>query len=272
MAIDKVETHGNRSKWFAEGLKDLWNGTRRYHLWRALAAEDVRHAYRQTIFGAIWAVASFLVMAITILFVFSGGAPTREYAGFVATGLLAWNFISSIVTEGGTVFIAAEGYIKGVTLPISTYVFRAISRITLQTLYASAGAAAIVLWAGLPSSPAALAALPALVLYVLTAVPVQIILGLLCTYVRDFQYLIDNFMRPMFFITPIFWIAPAGSYQEIAARYNPFTHYIDIFRGPIVYDVIPWKTWVVCLAMTAVLWLIAAIAFARYRRRIVFWI
>jgi homopolymeric O-antigen transport system permease protein len=251
---------------------DLGEALQRYRLWWSLALEDIRQAYRQTVFGIIWAVLSYVIFAVAIITAFTGGKPSPDFAGYIIIGLLTWNYISSVILESSTVFIGAESFIKGIRLPLTLHVLRCVARIGVTTFYAAVGAAALLVVFRAPVHLMGIAAIPAILVLVLTAVAVQILFGTLCSYSRDFKYIIENLMRPVFFITPIFWVGPAGSVQEILERYNPFTHYIQIVRAPIIYGTVPVGSWVISLAISAVLWVAAIFVLRQYRSQIVFWI
>jgi len=255
-----------------EAIADLREAIERHRLWWSLAQEDIRQAYRQSIFGVLWAIFSYVIFAFAILMVFTGGKPTAEFAGYIAVGLLIWNYISGVILESATVFIGAESFIKGIRLPMSLHVMRCVARITVTSLYAMIGAIALLLIFRVPVGPGALAAVPAALFLVFTAIPVQIMLGILCSFSRDFKYVIDNLMRPIFFITPIFWMGPPGTIQATMERLNPFTHYIQIVRAPVIYGVVPYGSWGICIVLTLAFWVIALLALGKFRSQIVFWI
>ncbi|MGH6859029.1 MAG: hypothetical protein ACRECY_02160, partial [Phyllobacterium sp.] len=96
-------------------LRDIWDGLCRYRLWLALAKEDVLDSYRHTSIGVLWAVFSFSFFALSILMVFGldSDRPARAYMAHLVTGLLVWNFISAIITQGVSVFTSQESFIKG---------------------------------------------------------------------------------------------------------------------------------------------------------------
>lgn len=253
-------------------IADITEAISRHRLWWSLAQEDIRQAYRQTVFGVVWAIMSYVIFAFAILMAFTGGNPTPEFAAYVAVGLLVWNFIMAVVLESATVFIGAESFIKGIRLPLTLHIFRCVARIAVTSFYAAIGAAGLLLLFRAEVHLMGLAAIPAIIFLLITAIPVQVILGTLCCYSRDFKYIIDNLMRPIFFVTPIFWMGPTGSIQATMERFNPFTHYIQIVRAPIVYGTVPWGSWYICLALTALFWVGALVVIKQFKSQIVFWI
>ena len=251
---------------------DILEALGRYSLWWSLALEDIRQAYRQTVFGILWAIMSYMIFAIAIIMAFTGGNPAPDFAGYVIVGLLLWTYISSVILESTTVFAGAESFIKGIRLPMTLHVLRCVARISVTTFFAMIGAAILIIYFKAPVHVIGIAAIPAMVFMIFTAVAVQILFGTLCSFSRDFKYILENLMRPLFFITPIFWVAPTGSVQAIMERFNPFTHYIQIVRAPIVYGTIPVGSWMIVLAISAAMWLGAIFVLRNFRTQIVFWI
>lgn len=256
-------------------VQDLIAGARRYHLWSAFAAEDVLDTYRHTSVGVLWAIFSFSSFALAIILVFgidSETGPTSAYVGHLVSGLLAWNFLSGIVSQGPSIFVVNERFLKGSSLPLSVWAYHVTLRILILNGFAAIGAAVFLLASGFPSSWSAFAAVPAVGLYILAAIPLQLILGSIGAYTRDVQQVIENLMRAVFFLTPVIWVVQPGTYRYTLAQLNPFTPLIDIFRAPLIEGTIPWASWHSALIMTAGIWIVALIVFSYSRLKIVFWL
>ncbi|MEP7457411.1 ABC transporter permease [Phyllobacterium sp. SB3] len=255
-------------------LKDIWGGLQRYRLWLALAKEDVLDSYRHTSIGVLWAVFSFSFFALAILLVFGldSNRPAHAYIAHLVTGLLAWNFISAIITQGVSVFTSQESFIKGSKLPLSLFTYHVMARNFILDGFAAIAAMIFLLWNGYPTGWHFLGAIPALILYALTAIPVQLLLGSLGAYTRDVKQIIDNIMRATFFLTPVIWTPSPGTHRAAIANLNPLTAYIEVFRVPFIENRIPWDFWLECIVMTGSLWVLAILIFAATRRHIVFWL
>lgn len=265
--------HADDRRDTAKALIDLVQGVTLWRLWFELAYDDLRQRYRRTAFGALWVSVSYLVFAITIALIGSQmtGVELFPFMVYVAVGYLAWNFINASVTDGCTVFINTENWISGMRLPFSLFVYQSIAREVIIFGYGAVVAVGIILFTGHDLSWSALAALPALLLYLVNAVSSHLLLGVLVTRYRDISQIIQTAMRVLFFLTPLIWTpAQAGGLRDWL-WWNPFTYFIDIFRAPIVDGIIPWTSWMVCLGFSGVFGLVAFVLFAHLRRRIVFW-
>lgn len=258
-----------------EAIHDLFAGARRYQLWSAFATEDVLDTYRHTSVGALWAVFSFSTFAIAIILVFgmnSGTGPSPEYIAHLVTGLLAWNYLSATISQAPNIFVANERFLKGCKLPLSIWAFHTTLRTLILNSFAAIGALAFLLWYGYPKDWAALGAVPAVAMYVLASIPVQLVLGSLGAYTRDVQQIIENLMRAIFFLTPVIWYPDPGTHRATLAAMNPLTPFVEIFRSPIINGSNSLEAWKAVAAMTLCLWVVALFVFSYSRRRIVFWL
>lgn len=254
-------------------LNDLGRGLQLWRLWFELASDDLRQRYRRTAFGALWVSVSYLVFVVTIALIGSQmtGGELYPFMVYVAVGYLAWNFINASVTDGCAVFINTENWISGLRLPFSLFVFQSIARETIIFGYGAIVAIAIILATGHSVSWTALAALPALLIYLINAVSAHLFFGVLVTRYRDISQIIQTAMRVLFFLTPLIWTPEqAGGLREWL-WWNPFTYFIDIFRAPIVQGVIPVDSWVFSTIFTMTFAGLALGLFTHFRRRIAFW-
>ena len=80
-------------------------------------------------------------------------------------------------------------------------------------------------------------------------------------------------------MTPIFWTpdllagGATGSWKAIVeqlARLNPFYHFIEIFRAPLIGQVQSWTHWLVVGVITVVGWSLALVALRNYRSRVAY--
>jgi ABC-type polysaccharide/polyol phosphate export permease len=90
----------------------------------------------------------------------------------------------------------------------------------------------------------------------------------------DFGELVQTLLRLFFFITPIIWMPGQGKGAIIGAFIyaNPFYYLIEIVRGPLVYNQVPWLEIGVVAAAVPLIWLMAAVAYARAKPFIPMWI
>ena len=82
-------------------------------------------------------------------------------------------------------------------------------------------------------------------------------------------------MRVLFFVTPIIWSRPffrQSLHGACSSDLNPFAHYVAIWRKPLMGEYPDALSWFVTGGLTFLGLCLAFVAFARYRREVVFWI
>jgi ABC-2 type transport system permease protein len=97
---------------------------------------------------------------------------------------------------------------------------------------------------------------------------------------RDLNPIVGSVVQLMFFLTPIVWIyedflhSPNPSIAERArlAELNPFLHFIEMIRRPMLGEPQVWHHWAVVLGITVVGWAITLVALRRYRSRVSYWV
>lgn len=252
------------------GLSDVRAGISRRSVWMALAKEDIGDSHKRTRLGPAWLLLNYLLFVATLLFAF--GTDDSSHLVYIACGLLAWNFISEIVMQSVTLFLAEEAFIKGTVLPLFVYVMRHTMRVTIRAAYALVGAIAIVLYVKGGISIGWLYTIPAIAWLLLTAPAVSIIFAILGALMPDLNFFVQHFIRLALFLSPVFWLPHGGGLRNVLYHWNPFTHYIEIFRTPVMLDVVPLHSWIVCVVMTLMMWAVALWLLGTYRKKVVFFL
>ena len=256
-------------------LRDFRQGWKRAPMWRAFALEDLRQQYGRTFFGLGWIAIAFAILVGIkgVFFSVFSPRPLGEFTLYVALGFLVYQFLVGNLTAGCNVFVQNAAWMKSGPMPFSVFVFKGAAKQSLLF----AGNAAVVIAAlfifgarlGWPS----LSALPALAIYFLTALWVQLLFGVIAARIRDFAQLISALTRMLFFITPIIWTyEEATGIRRTIALYNPLTHYIEIMRAPILGGEISQQSWAIVLALTLAGFAAAIAAFAAFRHRLPYWV
>ncbi|MBJ7452574.1 MAG: ABC transporter permease, partial [Blastococcus sp.] len=109
---------------------------------------------------------------------------------------------------------------------------------------------------------------------------VALLFGMASSRFRDLNPIIGSVVQLMFFLTPIVWIYedflnspnPAIAERARLAELNPFLHFIEMIRRPMLGEDIIWRNWVVVLAITLVGWAVTMWAMRRYRTRVPYWV
>jgi ABC-2 type transport system permease protein len=274
-------TDTSRGAW-ALARADLVEGWRHRELWGHLGWQDIRQRYRRSVLGPIWITISMAVTAVALGILYAGlfGNPLERQLPYILVGFIVWAFISGCILEGADVFIKNEGLIKHLPAPVSVHVYRLVWRQTLLF-----GHNLIVYVAMLVIFPRQLywTDLSAFVAFGLLAVNgawVALLFGMASARFRDLNPIVGSVVQLMFFLTPIVWIYedflnsanPAIAERARLAELNPFLHYIEIIRRPMLGEPQIWRHWYVVLGITVVGWVVTLYALRRYRARVSYWV
>ncbi len=231
--------------------------------------------------GPLWITISLGVQALGmgILYGTLFGQPISFFLPYLAVGLIIWQFIASCINEGAEIFIRNEGLIKHLPAPLSVHVFRLVWR---QLLFFGHN---VIVWVVLvlifrpPLGWGSLMAFPALLLIVLNGAWVAILIGVIATRYRDIPPVTGSIVTLAFFMTPIVWnyeqlLGTKGAMGKRArlAELNPFLHYIEILRRPMIGESFELRHWIVVLAITVVGWAAALVVLRNYRARVSYWV
>jgi ABC-2 type transport system permease protein len=284
---------------------DIRRAIEQRELWGHLGWQDIKQRYRRSVIGPLWITISMAVTALALGVLYSQlfGQPIGTFMPYVTVGFMIWYFISACVTEGTETFIANEGLIRFLPAPLMIYVFRTVWRqilffahnvvvylVVLAVFFTQIdhpyrmvetlpNGAMGILHPGL--SWTIVFALPAFLMIVINGMWVCLLFGILAARYRDIPPVVLSFMQLFFTMTPIIWTpdllaggAP-GSVRAIVeqlARLNPFYHFIEIFRAPLVGQQQSWTHWLVVGVITLVGWTLALVALRNYRSRVAYWV
>jgi ABC-type polysaccharide/polyol phosphate export permease len=257
----------------AMAWRDLVEGASGSWMWTALALQDIKLRYRGSVLGPWWLTLTTLVMALTMGVIYAHllNINIEAYLPYPAIGLVIWQFISGMVTDGCKTFVRAEAIIREVPIPFSIHAYRAVCRnliilahnfvipLAFITIQMSIG------WR-------VVEALAAVATLAVNGLWVSILLGMVSARFRDVPPIVASCLQVGFFLTPIFWpIKALGGWAKIAAL-NPLFAAVDIVRAPLLDVPAEATSWLVVLGSTILGWTITYGLFAQFRMRIAYWI
>jgi ABC-type polysaccharide/polyol phosphate export permease len=258
------------------GLSDLVGALKRYALAGMLGWQDVRQRYRRSALGPFWLTVSMGVMIGTIGIVFGQifKSPMKEFLPFLSAGLILWSFISSLILEGCTSFIAAEGIIKQLPIPLFVHIMRMIWRNFVILCHNLLIIPIVFLVLGKSANSLIFISIPGFLLLTINLAWLALILAILCARYRDLPQIIGSLLQVFFYVTPIMWmpnLLPNRSATYLLDT-NPFYHLIEIVRLPLLGGMPSLLNWTVSLVSAVIGWSIALVVFNRYRSRIAYWL
>jgi len=261
---------------FGAALEDIMQGLLAWRIWIALSWQEFQNQYRRSIFGVAWVTLSFLFFIFVKMVIFSSllsMSDPNKYNVYLTSGFFVWFSLIAAVNAAPDTFSSEAGWIRSEKLPLSTYVFKCIAR----EFYNTALTAIVVVFAFVylqyGVSWGALYSIPAFIFLIVNTFWIKVLLGILAAKFRDISFLVKATTLPLMMLSPIFWMP-----EQMAPRlmkylwWNPFYHYIEIFRAPLIGDEFPMTSWIFVLVLFGIGNCIAFVLFARFRQRIVFWL
>jgi len=260
---------------YAIARADIRDGLAAYPIWSHLCWQEVKRRYRRTVFGPLWATLSLAIFIGATSFIWAPifNSDLRTYLPYLTTGLIAWAFTSTLILEGCGVFTGNEGLIKQLNFPFSTFVFMIIWRNAIVLFHHLVILIPIYLW--LPSHITfnMLLVIPGLLLLCANGAWIIILLGLASSRYRDIPPLVGNLVQVLLFITPIFWkVEQLGSREHYLVYPNYIYHLVMLVRAPLLGEAPELYTYVITMVGAVVGWAITFAIYARFRRRIAYWL
>ncbi|MCA9007927.1 MAG: ABC transporter permease, partial [Planctomycetaceae bacterium] len=199
--------------------------------------------------------------------------PVQQYIPYLAVGFIAWNLLSSLITEGTQAFIASSAAMKEIPNPPPVYVYRVIWRNIIIFSYNLIVYVLVALVFQINPFPAIFLAIPGFILIVLNGTWVGLLLGLINAKFRDIHHLLNNIIRLVFFVTPVIWYPNlAQGVRGLFVTLNPFYYFIEILRAPLLGSYPGTQVWLVTFVITLLGWAITLPVYARWRAKIPFWV
>ncbi len=99
-----------------------------------------------------------------------------------------------------------------------------------------------------------------------------LIFGMLCARFRDVNQIIANIMQVAFFLTPIIWRPEALNHSYAIVSANPFYHFIEVIRAPLLGQLPTATNWIVVAMVGLFGWVLAIALYRPFRSRIAFWV
>ncbi|MEC4596521.1 ABC transporter permease [Burkholderia vietnamiensis] len=259
---------------FNLALIDLKQSISSWRLWSLLGWLEIRQRYARSRLGPFWLTISMGVVIGSIGVVYGTlfGQKMGEYLPFLATSLVMWALFSSTVLEGCVSYINSGSYIRQAATPKLVYVLQVVWRnlivlahnfVIVVVLFALFG---VKNWASLPLF------IPGMVVFVLNAMWIAMVVGLLSARFRDLPQIIGALMQVAFYVTPIIYRPDSLKRFSFIVEWNPLAYLLNVVRQPLIGQAPDATTWAVTIGMVVVGWPLALMLTGRFLKRIPYWV
>jgi ABC-type polysaccharide/polyol phosphate export permease len=261
--------------YYGEAIADFVEGVRLVDLWGRMGWAETKRRYRRTVIGPFWSSFSLAIFVGTMGIVWATifKIDFKEYMPYLTSGMLVWLLLSSFITEGCQVFVAAESLIKQLRINYTILLFAMVWRNLITFGHNLVVYVPVALYCGVPLNASSLMIVPGLVFLCLNGIWIALVLGTLCARFRDIQQVVASLLQIAIFVTPIFWSPTQLGRARIAlVDFNLLYHYVEIVRDPLLGQPPLAESWLVVGLATVAGWGLALFLFGRFRRRIAYWL
>jgi teichoic acid transport system permease protein len=219
-----------------------------------LSRAEREEEHLDTVFGQLWSVISPLLSAgvyYLFIFVVQGGHQGPEFFLHLVAGIFIFEFVSTAATRGANSIIRAGALINNTSFPRAllplTDVLTAF-RVFIPAMFVYA---VFQIALQIPTSLAALQAIPALLLIVLFTSGLAMFAAAAQVYFRDTQALMPFVLRLTMFASPVLYYpeqAKALFDGRLLTTLNPIFCMVQIFSGSLVRgDTFDLWTWLIAI-------------------------
>jgi lipopolysaccharide transport system permease protein len=257
------------SGWRGLDLADLWDHRDlvAFLIWR-----DVKVRYRQTFFGAAWAVVPPFVTTVvfTVVFGWLVAAPSAglPYWAFSICALTIWTYFAQAMNNAGNSVINQSHLIDKVYFPRLALPLAAAIGGLIDLGIALVFMILALALGGILPTPRALVILPLSLIAVVTAIGMGSLLASINVLYRDVRHVLPLLVQLWLFATPVIY-----SFEVIPEAWrpwwglNPMAGVVEGFRWamlPTTSD--PWPTIAVSAVTSVVMLFVGLTVFRRLDR------
>ncbi len=218
---------------------------------------------------------SVTIAAIGIVFGTIFGTPMEVFLPYLASGLIIWGLISGILNDGNQAFISAESMIKQLPLPKIVYIIRVVWRNLIVSAHNIVILPVVILVVGAQISWSVFLWPLAVLLTVTSLSGLALILAIVATRFRDLPPIVNAILTVAFYITPVIWIKESLGNNELVSTIvslNPLYHLLQVARLPLIGQYPSMDNWIWAAVSSLIFWILAAVMFRKYEKRIAYWV
>jgi ABC-2 type transport system permease protein/lipopolysaccharide transport system permease protein len=226
-------------RWAGAVVQDLRDLHKSRHVVWNFVTGQLKIRYQRSALGFLWTLLNPILMMTVLTLVFSQvlrwDKPITDYALYLFSGMIPWQFFAACVDNGSRSLICNEHLIRKV--PVQKMIFplsdvlvaganMIFAMIALSILAQLFGAQLHVQLVLLPVG---------LLLLGMFAYGTTLVAMTLVVRFRDFEHMLGVFLQAFYFMCPILYPPQMVERYRPLLQLNPMTHILGFFQGAI-YD------------------------------------
>lgn len=247
-----------------------------------LAFYNMKSIYANHYLGLFWNVIQPVLQFSIYYIVFglglrSGGDRVLEGIPFILyllSGVFPWLYISQSINSGASSILKNINLLSKMNFPPSVFVSISISNNVFNLIITSIIMITVSVVFNLVPVWHYLYFLYFLFSSIILIFGISLITSILIVIIRDVRNILQNLLRGLFFLTPIFWsFEEANRILKVISSLNPFSYLLNIYRVSFVQENVQKigttfdhvYFWIFTLTILS----IGSILYNRYKRKIV---
>jgi ABC-2 type transport system permease protein/lipopolysaccharide transport system permease protein len=114
---------------------------------------------------------------------------------------------------------------------------------------------------------------PGIIIVAVNGAWMTILFGMVSARFRDVPPLVGNIIQILMFVTPIFWFSSQlGPGAQPIITYNFMYHLVEVMRAPMLGAAPSLLSYAFTIAGAVIGWVVTFDLYARFRRRIPYWL
>jgi lipopolysaccharide transport system permease protein len=253
------------TRWESLALGELWQYRELlfFFVWR-----DIKVRYKQTLFGAAWAVIQpvFTMLVFSVFFGRLAGVPSDglPYPIFAYAALVPWTYFANSITTAGNSLVDQERIISKVYFPRLLMPLASILAGLVDFTIAFAVLLGLIAWYGISITWAVLTLPLFILLAALAALAVGLWLAALNVQFRDVRYAIPFIVQFWLFATPVAYSSSLVPERwRILYGLNPMAGVVEGFRWALLGQGSPPEPMLGVSVLTVLVILVSGLYFFR---------
>ena len=243
----------------------LWNS------WVRIGFLEIKNNFKRTLFGPLWMVINISILLSLLGFFWSKlhGLDIQIMFPYIILGYIPWLFISTTFIGSATKLSNTyNDSIKFYDIIPLFYIFKDIWLEILKLSYNFIFIFIVIFFFKIELNVYKLFLLPLLIfLFFLNGVLLSYSLSQLNVLFRDINFFLNSLITPIMLITPIFWKKDMLGDYQFYLNFNPFYHFIEIFRQVFI-DNIEMTNWIFVFIFTLINFIFCTVISNALRKKI----
>jgi ABC-type polysaccharide/polyol phosphate export permease len=201
-----------------------------------LAWADTKARYKKSVLGPFWPTLTNLLGVLGLSLVWAGlmQQDMNNFVPQLAVGLIIWQLISGVLSDGPGTFSRQAAMIKNVAIPSWFFACRLLARHLINLMHNALIVVGVMVYFQLEITVQTWMFVPGLLLVVLNLYWIMHFLGLTGARFRDIEHLVQGVVPMLFFLSPVIYRADRLPPGLNIVWLNPLSYMIEAVRSPIL--------------------------------------